>query len=140
MPGSARVLVVQHEPDTGAGWFGEWLVAAGLPLEVCHHPYAGASLPPFATYDAAVVLGGAMAPGEDERFPWLPVVRARMVEAVAASVPVLGICLGAQLLALACAGTVRRGIHGPELGVLDIAAHRASASETGPGECRATRR
>lgn len=119
MPCAPRVLVVQHEKGTGAGWFGEWLAEAGLSLEVCH-PYAGEQVPPFPSYDAVVVLGGAMAPAEDERCPWLPVVRARIVDAVEASVPLFGICLGAQLLSLACGGTVRRGVHGPELGVLDI--------------------
>ena len=39
-----RVLVVQHEPDTGAGWFGGWLTGAGLTLETVH-PYAGQDLP-----------------------------------------------------------------------------------------------
>jgi GMP synthase (glutamine-hydrolysing) len=124
----ARVLVVQHEPGTGAGWVGEWLAQAGLALEVCH-PYAGEKLPDVTTYDGAVVLGGAMAPDEDERCPWLPAVRALMAQAVAFSVPLLGICLGAQLLSLACGGSVRRGVRGPELGVLDIDVHPAAARD-----------
>lgn len=126
--GQPRVLVVQHEPDTGAGWFGEWLSEAGLALEVSH-PYAGEQLAPATTYDAAVVLGGAMAPGEDERCPWLPAVRAMMADAVGASVPLIGICLGAQLLALACGGAVRRGVRGPELGVLDLEVHAAADTD-----------
>ena len=64
-----------------------------------------------------------MGPAEDEQCPWLPVVRARMREAVDAAVPLFGICLGAQLLSLACGGVVRRGVNGPELGVLDIELH-----------------
>lgn len=123
-----RVLVVQHEPDTGAGWFGEWLAGAGLSLDVCH-PYAGDELPPVTTYDGAVVLGGAMAATDDERCPWLPPVRVLMAEAVASAVPLFGICLGAQLLALAGGGAVRRGLRGPELGVLDLAVHPAAAGD-----------
>ena len=110
--GQPRLLVVQHEVGTGPGWFGEWLSEAGLALDVCH-PYAGDELPPATTYDGAVVLGGAMAPAEDERCPWLPAVRRLMADAVASSVPLLGICLGAQLLALACGGAVRRGRERP---------------------------
>jgi GMP synthase-like glutamine amidotransferase len=128
MSGPARVLVVQHERGTGAGWVGEWLTEAGLVLEVAH-PYAGDELDPMTTYDGAVVLGGAMAPDDDARCPWLPAVRARMAEAVEAGVPLLGICLGAQLLALACGGAVRRGVRGPELGVLDIEVHPAAADD-----------
>jgi len=128
MSGPARVLVVQHERGTGAGWVGQWLTEAGLALEVSH-PYAGDDLKPVTKYDGAVVLGGAMAPTDDERCPWLPAVRALMAEAVASSVPLLGICLGAQLLALACGGSVRRGVRGPELGVLDLDVHPAAARD-----------
>ena len=128
MDGRLRVLVVQHEAGTGPGLVGEWLTDAGLSLEVAH-PYAGDELKPMTTYDGAVVLGGAMAPTDDERCPWLPDVRQRMAEAVASSVPLLGICLGAQLLALACGGAVRRGVQGPELGVLDIDLHPAAGDD-----------
>jgi GMP synthase-like glutamine amidotransferase len=128
MSGPARVLVVQHERGTGAGWVGQWLTEAGLELEVSH-PYAGDELKPMTTYDGAVVLGGAMAPTDDDRCPWLPTVRQLMTEAVASSVPLLGICLGAQLLALACGGAVRRGMNGPELGVLDLDVHPAAAGD-----------
>jgi GMP synthase (glutamine-hydrolysing) len=123
-----RVLVVQHESGTGAGSFGEWLSLAGVELLV-RHPYAGDELGPVTSYDGVLVLGGAMAPDEDERCPWLPAVRQLMAEAVAASVPLVGICLGAQLLALACGGAVRRGVHGPELGVLDLALGAAADSD-----------
>jgi GMP synthase (glutamine-hydrolysing) len=123
-----RVLVVQHEPDTGAGWFGEWLAQAGIALEVSH-PYAGDHADHVTTYDGVVVLGGAMGPTEDERCPWLPSVRGLVAEAVAGSVPLLGICLGAQLLAVACGGAVRRGTSGPELGVLDLEVHPPAADD-----------
>jgi GMP synthase (glutamine-hydrolysing) len=116
---SPRVLVVQHEAGTGAGWFGEWLEQAGVEL-VVRHPYAGDGLDPVTAYDGALVLGGSMAPDDDVQCPWLPAVRRLMVEAVDSAVPLLGICLGAQLLALACGGDVRRGVNGPELGVLDL--------------------
>ena len=86
MSGPARVLVVQHERGTGAGWVGQWLTEAGLSL-VVSHPYAGDQLKPVTTYDGAVVLGGAMAPTDDERCPWLPAVRALMAEAGAAFLP-----------------------------------------------------
>lgn len=121
-----RVLVVQHEASTSPGWFGDWLGEAGLELDV-RHPYAGDALP---TLDAAssdhrspaglLVLGGAMAPADDEDCPWLPATRALMAEAVDAGLPTFGICLGAELMALGCGGEVRRGLAGPELGVLGV--------------------
>lgn len=124
----ARVLVVQHEPDTGPGWFGEWLSDAGLTLDVCH-PYAGDALPSLPAYDGLLVLGGAMAPADDDKCPWLPATRALLAEAVEARVPVFGICLGAELLALGCGGVVRRGTAGPELGVLGLDLEAAAADD-----------
>jgi GMP synthase (glutamine-hydrolysing) len=123
-----RVLVVQHEPDTGPGWFGDWLTAAGLALDV-QHPYAGDELPPLPAYDGLLVLGGAMAPADDVDCPWLPETRARLAEAVASGVPTFGICLGAELLALGCGGEVRRGTAGPELGVLAVDLAPAAADD-----------
>ena len=116
---TATVLVVQHEPDTGAGWFGGWLTGAGLTLETVH-PYAGQDLPPLSGYAGLLVLGGAMAPADDDEFPWLPATRTLMAEAVRQELPTFGICLGAELLALGLGGAVRRGAAGPELGVLSV--------------------
>lgn len=118
MSGMSRVLVVQHEASTGPGWWGEWLAESGLALEV-RHPYAGEALPEdLAAYDGLLVLGGAMGPVEDDTCPWLPATRALLARAVADGLPTFGICLGAELLVVACGGTVRRGTVGPELGVL----------------------
>lgn len=119
-----RVLVVQHEASTGPGWFGRWLDEEGLDLDV-RHPYAGDALPDLGDAsgdgapDGLLVLGGAMAPGDDEDHPWLPATRAMLADAVAAGLPTFGICLGAELMALGCGGAVRRGA-GPELGVLGV--------------------
>jgi GMP synthase (glutamine-hydrolysing) len=122
------VLVVQHEPDTGPGWFGDWLRQAGLDLDV-RHPYAGDELPALPAYDGLLVLGGAMAPADDADCPWLPATRSLLADAVAAEVPAFGICLGAELLALGCGGEVRRGIAGPELGVLAVDLEPAAADD-----------
>jgi GMP synthase-like glutamine amidotransferase len=120
--GGPRVLVVQHEPSTGPGRFGEWLTDAGTELDICH-AYAGDALPvsvSAAGADAMLVLGGAMGPADDEQCPWLPATRDLLAAAVSEGVPTFGICLGAELLAVACGGEVRRGIAGPELGVLPV--------------------
>jgi len=114
---AARVLVVQHEPGTGPGWWGEWLVEAGLLLDVCHAYEEGL---PSMDHHGLLVLGGAMGPSEDDACPWLPATRALLADAVSAALPTMGICLGAELLAVACGGSVRRGVAGPELGVLGI--------------------
>lgn len=122
------VLVVQHEADTGPGAFGGWLAAEGVTLDV-RHPYDGDELPPLPAYDGLVVLGGAMAPADDDDCPWLPATRALLAEAVRSQVPAFGICLGAELLVLGCGGAVRRGTAGPELGVLGVRLDAAAVDD-----------
>ncbi|MFI6497081.1 type 1 glutamine amidotransferase [Nonomuraea typhae] len=106
-----RITVIEHEADAPLGYFAAWL---GLPCDVIR-PYLGDPVPEHAA-DGLIVLGGEMAAWEDERCPWLPATRALIRRSVADGLPVLGICLGAQLMALACGGTVERGTAGVEVG------------------------
>ncbi len=71
-------------------------------------PLAGQELPPHQEVAGAVVMGGPMNVDEVERFPGLAAEREWLAEA-ARELPVLGICLGAQLLARALGAEVRRG-------------------------------
>jgi GMP synthase-like glutamine amidotransferase len=104
----ATALVLQHEAGAPAGLLGDALRAAGLRLEervLC----AGDAVPAgLDGYAALVVLGGDMNVGEEDRFPFLLAERELLRRAVAAGVPTLGICLGAQQLAAACGGGVAR--------------------------------
>ncbi|MFJ4273752.1 type 1 glutamine amidotransferase [Streptomyces coelicoflavus] len=111
----SRLLVVQNHRGGGPGRFGDWLRADGLSTDVVH-AYAGAPLPRRPGHDGVLVLGGGYLPDDDVRAPWLAPTRALVARAVERGVPVFGICLGGQLLALVAGGTVR-GAHGePEVG------------------------
>ncbi|MFF5204833.1 type 1 glutamine amidotransferase [Streptosporangium sp. NPDC000396] len=110
-----RVTVVEHEATAGLGFFAGWLAEAGIDCEVVR-PYLGEAVPERAE-DGLIVLGGEAAAWEDERNPWLPATRDLIRSSVEGGVPTLGICLGAQLMTLACGGTVERGEHGLEVGV-----------------------
>ena len=115
-----RVLVVEHIAEEGSGAFPGWLTEAGLALDVHLVQRDG---PPPRTTDAAalVVMGGAMGvPDADTTHRWLHDDLALLRDAVARGVPTLGVCLGAQLLAAACGGTVVRGRVGPELGLRPV--------------------
>ncbi len=111
-----RIAVVQHEADCPPALFGDWLTDAGAQLEICH-AYAGADLPDPATYDALVVLGGAMGANDDADSPWLAPVRMRIRTHAADGVPVLGICLGHQLAAVALGGVVETNSRGQTFGL-----------------------
>jgi GMP synthase-like glutamine amidotransferase len=111
-----RCLVLQHSPTEDLGLLDDWLTDAGLAVQVVK-PYDGEAVPhDCADFAALLVLGGAMAAWEDEVAPWLPATRRLLRTAVDAGMPTLGVCLGSQLLALACDGTVERGAAGPEHG------------------------
>jgi GMP synthase (glutamine-hydrolysing) len=111
-----RLLVVQHQDDGPLGRL-EGAFRRSTQLDV-RRPDRGEPLPDDLTdVHGLVVLGGSMAAWEDERAPWLPRTRALMVAAVETGVPLLGICLGAQLLAHATGGRVEPGEHGIEAGL-----------------------
>jgi GMP synthase (glutamine-hydrolysing) len=111
-----RIAVVQHEADCPPALFGEWLTDAGAELDICH-AYAGEDLPDPATYDALVVLGGAMGANDDADSPWLAPVRERIRTHAQDGVPVLGICLGHQLAAVALGGVVETNSRGQTFGL-----------------------
>jgi GMP synthase-like glutamine amidotransferase len=115
----ARAHVVQHSATEGLGRLADWLPAMGLDVHPTH-PYLGNRVPPSVEGDALIVLGGAMGAYDDEAAPWLPSVRELIVTAIDDGVPTLGVCLGAQLLAVAAGGKVERGSNGPEFGLGEV--------------------
>jgi GMP synthase (glutamine-hydrolysing) len=87
----------------------------GIGLEV-HCMYAGDAPPDLDRVAGLVVLGGPMGAGDVEAHPHLAPEAELLRRAVAAELPILGICLGAQLLARALGSEVRRGPE-PEVGL-----------------------
>jgi GMP synthase (glutamine-hydrolysing) len=114
---SPRVTVLQHGSDVPLDRFVGRLGDARVV-----HLYDGDPVPSLAECgDGLVVLGGQMNAYADDVAPWLPQVRALLAEAVAADLPTLGICLGAQLLAVAGGGSVAiTAPPGREAGVVDV--------------------
>lgn len=103
-----RILVIQH-PDGGtAGVFAEEAAARGVELTTWT-PGAGEPAPadPVATFDAVVVLGGGQNVTEQAEYPFLADEIALLREVLAREQPVLGVCLGHQLIAAAGGATVR---------------------------------
>ena len=104
-----RVLVIAH-PDGGtAGVFAEEAAARDVALDVWN-PGAGEVAPPrpVAAYDGVVVLGGGQNVTERARSPFLGDEIAALRDVLAREQPVLGVCLGHQLLAAAAGAAVRR--------------------------------
>jgi GMP synthase (glutamine-hydrolysing) len=94
-----RVLVVENFPHTPLGQVGTALREAGATLEVCR-AFAGDTIPTdHRGHDALVVLGGGQDALDDTGSPWLPSLARLTRDYGAANKAVLGICLGAQLVA-----------------------------------------
>ncbi|MFE3737868.1 methyltransferase domain-containing protein [Streptomyces sp. NPDC059134] len=122
------VLVVQHVRGEGPYAIGEALAAAGLPMRLCR-VWAGDPLPEsLAGVEALVVMGGPAAAYRDDGFPTRRAELALLREALAAEVPVLGICLGAQLLAVAAGGTAHPG-SGTQVGWGEVRTSPAAARD-----------
>lgn len=94
---------------------------AGLEVRTVE-PLAGDVLPSHAEVSAALVMGGPMNVDEVDRHPGLAAEREWLAGAVRQGMPVLGICLGAQLLARALGAEVRAG-EGPEIGFAPVEIH-----------------
>ena len=114
-----RVLSVTHGPSVPGGVFDDVVEAAGHVLERWVVPVGG---PPRAatTYDAAMVFGGSMHPDQDEDFHWLAREEEFLRATLDERIPVIGVCLGAQMLARA-AGAGVRPASAPEVGWFPVA-------------------
>ncbi|MFC6704828.1 type 1 glutamine amidotransferase [Flexivirga alba] len=125
----ARILVVEHEDGTGPGYLGECLVEAGLELHVVR-PYLDDRLPEsLSGYDGFIVLGGTQSPFDDEAAPWLSAVRDLIRLALGERLPLLGVCLGGEMLADVAGGQVTHATRGPEVGLRRLTKHPGAADD-----------
>ena len=100
-----RLHALQHVPHEGLGSIGPWAVERGHAVAVTR-AWAGDALPAPDAFDWLVVLGGPMSVGDEARLPWLRDEKRLVRAAVDAGRRVIGICLGAQILAEALGGRV----------------------------------
>lgn len=123
-----RILVIEHGANVPVARLGDWLVEAGATLDI-RRGDRGDDIPADAQgFSALVVMGGKMGALDDADAPWLPSVRTLLSAALRDRVPTLGVCLGAQLLAVAAGGRVERMAE-PELGAQLVAKRSAAAND-----------
>jgi GMP synthase (glutamine-hydrolysing) len=110
-----RVLAIVHQTDAGPGVFGEVIRERGDSLDEWLLPEAEAPPADPLGYDAVFVLGGAMNVDEEDRHEWIGAERGLLGRLLEHRVPLLGLCLGGQMVA-AAAGAVPRRAPRPEIG------------------------
>ena len=113
-----RACILQHVPFEGPAYIGRWLEQKRADASTIHL-YRGDALPCPDDFDLLVVMGGPMSVHDVERYPWLADEQALIRDAMRAGRTVLGICLGAQLIARALDGNVRPASE-REIGWFDV--------------------
>jgi len=103
-----NVHVLQHVPFEGPGSIADWCVANDHTMSMTHLYLPGAVLPDTDTVDLLVIMGGPMSVYDEEVHPWLAAEKEFIRAFLETERPILGICLGAQLLAVCSGASVGR--------------------------------
>ncbi len=123
-----RLLVFQHVPHEILGTFNPQLKDAGFRIRYVNFGRTPDASPHVEKYDGLIVLGGPMCISQRDNHPHLETEIAAIRKAMDLNIPVLGICLGAQLIAAALNARVHRN---PvrEIGWYDVTTTAAGATD-----------
>lgn len=122
-----RIHSFEHVPFEDLAQIGVWAENQGHTLSRTRF-YANEQLPALSQLDWLVIMGGPMNIYEENRYPWLSQEKAFIGDAISQGKLVLGICLGAQLIADVLGGPVSRNQY-KEIGWLPVSL-RATASSS----------
>jgi GMP synthase-like glutamine amidotransferase len=100
-----RAHYLQHVSFEGLGSIEPWLRSGGATLSATRF-FEAAALPGVEDVDLLIIMGGPMSVNDEARLPWLRPEKRFVRDVIAAGKPVLGICLGAQLIASAMGARV----------------------------------
>jgi GMP synthase-like glutamine amidotransferase len=103
-----RIAVLQHVEFEGPAAVADWAARRSVALRI-FHLYRDATRPSLPDFDMLTVMGGPMSANDEARLEWLGPEIALVRAAVAAGKTVVGICLGAQIIAKALGARVYRG-------------------------------
>jgi GMP synthase (glutamine-hydrolysing) len=112
----AKIYVLQHHPVENLGRIADALEGAALAWQYVR---VGDGQPVPADMKGAgglIVMGGPMGVYQTERYPWLRDEMRLIEDALKSNLPVLGVCLGAQIVAAALGAKVERNPDGKEIG------------------------
>ena len=113
-----RAHYLQHVHFEGLGSIASWLTESGYDIS-CSRLYKSESLPNLDQVDLLVIMGGPMSVNDEHEYPWLVAEKEYIRKAIQADKSVLGICLGAQLIASAMGAAVYQN-NDKEIGWLNV--------------------
>lgn len=105
-----RIHSLQHVPFEDIGSLHGDIQAKGFSLTTTHL-YKGDLPPALSDFDVLIVMGGPMGVYDDDQYSWLAQEKEFIASAIAAGKKVMGICLGAQLIACVLGAKVTRNAH-----------------------------
>lgn len=106
-----KIHYLQHVPFEGLGMIADWAKERVHTLSRTALYKKGAPLPALEEYDALIIMGGPMGVYDEAVYPWLVEEKRHILAAIEAGKHVLGICLGAQLIATSLGAKVAPHIH-----------------------------
>lgn len=101
-----RAFIIQHVDFEGPGYLLTWLQKNNAQIEIIYIAKPDYSFPTIKDIDLLIILGGPMSVNDEQEYPWLTHEKNFIRQAIHAQVPILGICLGAQLIANSVGGKV----------------------------------
>ena len=123
------IVVLEHHAMETSARLGQTLRDHGHQLSVIRL-YAGDPVPvDLDNVDGVVIMGGPMNIDQADEYPWISQEAAFIKSAHEASLPIVGICLGAQLIAHALGGKVEK-MSAPEVGWLPVSQFRPGFADT----------
>jgi len=118
-----KVHILQHVPFEDIGSMAGWLSGRQASLTRTRF-FADPTLPPVDGLDLVIAMGGPMSVNDEDRYPWLAAEKRFLRAAIDQGVAVIGICLGAQLIASAREARIYPNPH-KEIGWLPIQGREA---------------
>lgn len=114
-----RIHYLQHVPFEGLGYIETWINEKGHKISSTRFFEEAHTLPNPENIDALIILGGPMGVYDDHEYPWLPDEKTFIKDVILAGKKVLGICLGAQLMAT-CLGANVYSAKNKEIGWFNV--------------------
>ena len=122
-----EILVFQHHPLEGLGTIKHWLESKKASITY-HKFFEDQSIPNINDYDGLIIMGGPMSVNDENEHPWITEAVKTIKRAIDNNKKVLGICLGAQLIAKSLGAIVKPNQY-KEIGLHPILPVRTSNTD-----------